>query len=167
MLLREGEHLVVVDQVRLARNAVVDDVVEATREVDLEAVREMAAVVEPEREHGVSGLHEREVDGHVRLRPRVGLDVRVLGAEQALRPVDRELLDTVDDLAAAVVALAGIPLGVLVRRHRADRLEDRRPREVLGGDQLDLPSLPLEFRVEQLGDVGIDLVEPGGTKAVE
>jgi hypothetical protein len=31
----------------------------------------------------------------------------VLGPEELLRPVDRELLDLVDDLAAAVVALPG------------------------------------------------------------
>ena len=49
VLRREREHLVVVDQVRLARDAVVDDRVEAAREVDLEPVREVAAVVEAER----------------------------------------------------------------------------------------------------------------------
>ena len=47
VLLREREHLVVVDDVRLARDAVVGDRVEPAGEVDLEPVREMAAVVEP------------------------------------------------------------------------------------------------------------------------
>ena len=37
----------------------------------------------------------------------------MLGAEQRLRPLDRELLDLVDDLAAAVVALAGSPSAYL------------------------------------------------------
>ena len=46
VLLRELEHLVVVDEVRLARDAVVDDRVEPPREVDLEPVRQVAAVVE-------------------------------------------------------------------------------------------------------------------------
>jgi hypothetical protein len=32
----------------------------------------------------------------------------VVGAEELLRAVDRKLLDFVDDLAAAVVALAGV-----------------------------------------------------------
>ena len=47
--------------------------------------------------------------------PAVRLHVRVLGAEQLLRAIDGEFLDDVDHLAAAVVAPAGIPLGVLVR----------------------------------------------------
>ena len=157
VLLREREHLVVVDEARLPRDAVVDDRVEPPREVDLEAVGQVAAVIEPEREHRVARLHQPEVHGHVRLRARVRLHVRVLGPEERLRPVDRELLDLVDDLAAAVVALAGVPLGVLVRRHRPDRLEHRGPGEVLRGDQLDLVALPLELGAEQLGDVGVDL----------
>ena len=73
----------------------------------------------------------------------------MLGAEERLRALARELLDLVDDLAAAVVALAGVALGVLVRRRRADRLEHARPGEVLGRDQLDLAALPLELAPEQ------------------
>ena len=84
----------------------------------------------------------------------------MLGAEQLLRPVDRQLLDLVDDLAAAVVAPARVALGVLVRRHARDRLEHARPGEVLGGDQLDLPALALELLADQLGDLGVDLGEP-------
>ena len=44
-----AQHLVVVDHVRLARDAVVRDRVEPPAEVDLEAVREVAAVIELER----------------------------------------------------------------------------------------------------------------------
>ena len=113
-------------------------------------------MVEPEREDRVARLQHGEVDGHVRLGAGVRLDVRVLGAEERLRAVDRELLDLVDDLAAAVVALARIALGVLVRRHAADRLEHARPGEVLGRDQLDLAALALELAAEQLRDLGVD-----------
>ena len=107
-------------------------------------------------EDRVARLQQREVRGHVRLRAGVRLNVRVLGAEQLLRAVDRELLDLVDDLAAAVVAPARIALGVLVRRHGADRLEHARPGEVLGRDQLDLAALPLELAPEEVGDLRID-----------
>ena len=81
--------------------------------------------------------------------PACGWTFACSAPKSVLRAVDRELLDLVDDLAAAVVALAGIALGVLVRRHRADGLEDARPGEVLGRDQLDLAALPLELAAEQ------------------
>ena len=121
----------------------------------------MPAVIEPEREHRVAGLHRREVDGHVGLGAGVRLDVRMLRPEQRLRTVDRELLDLVDDLAAAVVALAGISLRVLVRGHAPGRLEHRRPGEVLRGDQLDLAALTGELAAEQRRDLRIDTGEPG------
>ncbi len=128
VLARERAHLLLVDDARLARDAVVDDRVQPSREVDLQAVGQMAAVVEPQREDGVARIEQPEVHRHVRLRAGVRLDVRVLCAEQRLRPVDRELLDLVDDLAPAVVAPSGIPLGVLVGRNRADGLQDARAR---------------------------------------
>ena len=157
----EGEcaHLVVVDETRLTRNAVVNDRVEPSREVDLEAMGQMATVIETEREHRVTRLHQPEVHRHVRLRTGMWLHVHVLGTEEVLRPVDRELLDPVDDLAAPVVPLARVPLGVLVRRHRPDGLEHGRPGEVLRCDQLDLVALPLELLLQQSGDLGVDLGE--------
>src|SRR5829696_9249850 len=54
VFLREVEHVVVVDHVRLAGDAVVDDRVEAAREVDLEAMCEVAAVGELERQDRVA-----------------------------------------------------------------------------------------------------------------
>ena len=56
----------------------------AAGEVHLEAVGEVAAVVEREPEHPVARLEHREVDGHVGLRTGVRLHVRVLGAEERL-----------------------------------------------------------------------------------
>ena len=54
----------------------------------------------------VAGLEQRHVDGVVGLGAGVRLDVGVLGAEQLLGAVDRQLLGDVDLLAAAVVAAA-------------------------------------------------------------
>ena len=123
VLTREGEDVVVVDEVGIARDAVVDNSVEPPGEVDLETVREVTAVRELEREDRVARLETREVHRHVGLGAGVRLDIRVLGAEERLRAVDRELLDLVDDLAAAVVPPARVALRVLVRPHVADRFE--------------------------------------------
>ena len=159
MLHGEPPHFVEVDETGLAVDAVADDVVELAGEVDLEPVREVAAVVEPHRKNRVARLQAAEVDAHVRLGARVRLHVRVLGAEERLRPVDRELLDLVDDLAATVVAAPGVALGVLVRRDAPDRLEHGRPGEVLRSDQLDRAPLALELAPDQLDEVRIDVRE--------
>ena len=80
--------------------------------------------------------------------PACGLDVGVLGAEQLLGAVDRQLLGDVDLLAAAVVAAAGVALGVLVGQHRADRFEHRLRHEVLRGDHLQRALLAPQLGVE-------------------
>src|SRR4029079_10406831 len=160
-LFRRCTHLVEVDERRVAVDSVADEVVELSGEVDLEAVREMPAVVETHGENGVPRLEAAEVDGHVRLRAGMRLHVRVVGAEELLGAVDRELLDLVDDFAATVVAPSGIALGVLVRRHAAHSLEHAWPGEVLRGDQLYLAALALELPLEEGSGLGINLRQPG------
>ena len=93
-------------------------------------VRQVPAVREIHAEHGVAQLQRRHVDGNVGLRARMRLHVGVLGAEQGLRAVDRQLLGAVHEFAAAVVALAGIALGVFVGEHRAHRFEHRFGNEI-------------------------------------
>ena len=64
------------------------------------------------------------------------LHVGVLGAEELLGAVAGQVLHHVHELAAAVVALAGIAFGVLVGEDRARGLQHRLADEVLRGDQL-------------------------------
>ena len=92
-------------------------------------------------------------------RAGVGLDVGELRAEQALRAVDREGLDDVDELAAAVVAASGVALGVLVGQDRTLGLEHGARDEVLARDHLEGVALPAELLLECGGDLGVDLGE--------
>src|SRR5690606_13715916 len=136
--------------------AIRDDLEELAREVRPRAVREVAAEGERERENRVARPRHREVRGHVGLRARVGLDVGVLAAEELLRPLDGEALHLVHHLAAAVVAAAGIALGVLVGEDAAHRLEHRPRDEVFAGDQLEPLRLALGLLRDQGGDGRVD-----------
>ena len=98
-------------------------------------------------------------------RAGVGLDVGEAGAEQLLGALDGEGFGDVDELAAAVVALAGIALGILVGHDRALRLEHGAGDDVLGGDQLDLVLLAAELLADGVGDLGIGLGERVGEEA--
>ena len=97
------------------------------------------------------GVHHRGVG----LRAGVRLDVGELGAEQGLDPVDRELLDHVNVLAAAVVALARVALGVLVGQHRTLRLHHSPGGVVLRGDHLQAVTLAGQLGVDLRGDLRI------------
>jgi hypothetical protein len=80
---REPLDLVHVDPVS-SGDAVGDDVVELAGEVQLHAVRQVAAVGQVHAQDRVARVEQREVDGHVGLRARVRLHVGVLGAEERL-----------------------------------------------------------------------------------
>ena len=108
-------------------------------------MRQVPARGEVHGEDGVAGLQQREEDRLVGLAARVGLDVGEARAEELAGPLDRQRLGHVDELAAAVVALARIALGVLVRHHRALRLEHGAADDVLRRDQLDLVALAAEL----------------------
>jgi hypothetical protein len=82
-------------------------------------VGEVAAFGQAHAHDGVAGLQEGQEHGLVGLRAGVRLHVGGFGAEQLLDAVDGQLLGDVDVLAAAVVALAGVALGVLVGQLRA------------------------------------------------
>ncbi len=68
---------------------------------------EVPAVGERQAHDLVAGVDQRVQHGSVRGGARVGLDVRVLGAEEALGAVDRDGLGDVDLFAPAVVAAPG------------------------------------------------------------
>ena len=159
VLVREPRELVVVDPLVLFAHAVRNDGVELAREIQRVAVREVSAVREVHAEDRVARLEQRQVDAHVRLRAGVRLHVGMLGAEERLGAADGERFDDVDELAAAVVALAGIALRVLVGEHRAGRFEDGRADEVLGRDQLEAARLAVGFLADGVGDFRVGRFE--------
>ena len=151
----QPHELLVVDALVVLADAVGHDVEVLAGEVERVAVGEVPAVGEVHPEDRVPGLAGRHVDGGVGLGARVGLHVRVVRAEDLLRAGDREALHHVHELAAAVVAPAGVALRVLVREDRAERLEHRLGDEVLGGDHLELAALPLGLVADGFRHLGV------------
>ena len=92
--------------------------------------------------------------------PECGWTLAKSAAEQRLGPLDGQGLDLVDEFAAAVVAPAGIALGVFVGQHRALGLQHRPRDDVLRGDQLDLVLLAAELAADGFEDSRIGLGQP-------
>ena len=155
MLARQGGELVEVDPLGLGVDAIADRRIPAAREVQLHAVSQVPPLGQVHRQDAVADLERGEEDRLVGRGPRVGLDVGVLGPEQLLDPVDRQPLGPVDELAAAVITLAGQPLGILVGQDRADRLHHRGTGVVLRGDQLQLVALAVFLVPDRLEDLRV------------
>ena len=119
----------------------------------------MAALVEAHAEDGVARLEHGQVGGQVGVGAGVRLDVGVLGAEELARPAAGQVLGLVDDLVAAVVALARVALRVLVGEHRPGGGHHRSRGEILRRDELQGGVLPLLLApddVEELAILGHD-----------
>ena len=149
---------VVVDTFVLFADAVRHYFISLAGEVELVTVGEVTAVRQIEAHDGVAGRKHGAVGRLVGLRAGMRLDVGVLGAKELLGSITSQVLDDVGILAAAVVAFAGIPFGVLVGEDAADGFQDRFRREVLAGDQARMPSGVLAFHLVLDGfvDFGID-----------
>jgi hypothetical protein len=140
-----GESLdfVVVDQPGGDVDTVLHGVVQLARRRHFGTVGQVAAVGQAHAEQGIAGLQQRQINRAVGRRPGVRLNVGVIGTEQQLGAIDRQLLDLIHMLAATVVTLAGIALGILVGQAAALSLHDALAGVVLGGDQLDMVFLTL------------------------
>jgi len=148
----QAADLVHVDLLGLPVHVVADELVEDAGAVQGVAVGEVAAVGQIQAQHGVARLQDGEVHRHVGLGAAVGLHVGVLGPEELLGAGAGEILDGVDVDAAAVVPAAGIALGVLVGEVAAHGLHDRPGSVVLGGDELQMMALALDFKLQGLED---------------
>ena len=165
VLAREARHLVHVDAMVLPPHRIGHHLEPLARHVHRRAVRQVPARRQAQPHEGVARLHQRHEGGLVGGRARVRLHVGEAALEHLLGALDRQRLDLVDVLAAAVVAVAGIALGVLVGEHRAGRLQHRARHHVLRCDQLDLILLAFELAADHAGDLRIALGERGGEEA--
>ena len=93
--------------------------------------------------------------------PECGCTLAIAGTEQRLDPVDRQRLDDVDVLAAAVVAAARVTLGVLVGQHAALGLHRGHRGEVLRGDHLQRVLLATDLAADVLGDLRVGDLQRG------
>ena len=116
-------------------------------------------MVEVKTQEGIARIEHSHVHAHVGLRPRVRLNVDVLGAEELLGAVAGEVLDRVHELASAVVPPAGISLGILVGEDRSDDLHDALGDVVLRGDQFEGVGLAILLLLADSPDLGVDLFE--------
>ncbi len=83
------------------------------------------------------------------------LDIDVFGTENLLAPLNRQIFNGIRMLAAAVVPLTRVALGVFVGEQRPLGGKHRRTGEVFRGNQEQFFTLPDLFRLNRGIDLGI------------
>jgi hypothetical protein len=95
--------------------------------------------------NGIAQLQQGKIHGKVCLCAGMGLDVGVLCPKQLAGAPDGNVLYLVHIDAAAVVALAGQTLGVLIGQDAAHSRHHSGRNDVLAGDQLNVLALTGQF----------------------
>jgi hypothetical protein len=167
MLGGQTRHLLHVDGLVVLAHGVGHRLEPLARHVDRRAVGQVAARRQIEPEERIARLQQGEEDRLIGLAARgIRLHIGEFAVEQLADALDRQFLGDVDELAAAVIALSGIALGVFVGHHRALRLENGAGDDVFRSDQLDLVALAAKLQLDGAGDLGIGLGEAGAEKGV-
>ena len=156
-LLRDAVDLVIIEHLRLVVEGVGNLMEVLTGNVDRASVGEMTAVSEVKTHVGVARLEHRLEGGKVRGSAGVRLDVGVLGAEELAGALAGDLLRLIDAVAAAVVTLAGIALGILVGQAGAHGQHDGGRDDILGSDQFNVALLTLIFLLYGCAHFGVVL----------
>ena len=141
----QRRHLIIVDAAVLRTHPVLDRVEPLTGLVRRRAMRQMPARGEVHAKDRIAGLQKRGEHALIGLTARIRLHIGKVTAKERLRPVDGKVFGHIDELAAAVIAPAGIALGIFVRQHGPLRVHHRPADDVLGCDQLDLIALAGQF----------------------
>ena len=153
----EGDLLdgVVVEKLGGGIQAVLGDLVEGAAEVGLQAMAQVAAALDGKAQDRVARLEERHERRDVGVGAAVRLDVGKAALEELLGALAGDVLDLVVELAAAVVALAGVALGVLVGEPAAGRVHHGGRDVVLAGDEFERRCLAVGFLGHEGRDVRI------------
>ena len=141
---------IVIDLLGLFAHAVLRYGIEFAGEIRRMSVGEMATVREIHSENFVARFQHREINGHVRLCTAMRLNVYMLASEQSLRAIDRQLLRSIDILAAAIPALSRITFCVFVRKNAALRFHHRPAGEIFRRDQFDIFALTFFLRHDRV-----------------
>ena len=118
---------------------------------------EVAAVVQLHPHHGIPRFQQGEVDGHIGLRPAVGLDVGVLCPEEFLGAFYGQAFHHVHVFATAVVAPTRVAFRVLVADNAGTGSQHRLAGVILRCDKDDGLALAAVFSLKRLGNFGVQI----------
>ena len=147
--------LIIVDAAGFGIKAVGNRFVQDAGCIDRGSVGKVSAHGEVESHEDVARTEAGHDNGHIGLGTGVRLDIGVLGIIQFAETVDGELLNLVHHLAPAIIALSGIPFGVLVGADGAHGFHYLVGNIVFRGNQFKARRLAVVLFLDEVEDLKI------------
>ena len=117
----------------------------------------MSSLIEVKPQESISGLQHGEQNGCIGLRTRVGLHVGVFGTEKFLYSFDCKGFHLVNNLAASVITVSGISLGVFVSKIRPHSFHNFGAYKIFGGNEFHSFQLALVFSFNELENLWVSI----------
>ena len=146
---------VVIKQLGRWIEPVLGDLVEGAAEVWLEAVAQVTTALDWQAEDQITWIKECHERRDVGVGAAVRLHVGEPTLEELLGALAGDVFDLVVKLTAAVIALAGVALGVLVGQPTAGRVHHGGRDMIFAGDEFKRARLTVGFLGHERSDVGI------------
>src|SRR5208282_1802425 len=153
---------VVIDGLGFFGYAVRNDLVSLAREIQRMSMGEVSAMRQVQPKNRVAGLQHRGVSRLIGLRSRVRLHVGMFRAKKFLHPLARQSLDHVGKFASAVIALARIPLRILIGEYRPGSFQHSLADKIFRGNELQTFMLAANFVVDSGCNLRINFIEWAG-----
>lgn len=150
LALRDFTNFVHVETARLLIRTIRNLLEILAGEAYLPTMRQVTAVGNRNAHNFVAVLQKRAINGAIRGRTGIRLNVHVFAAEEFLTARNREILDLVDILVSFVITRGRITLRILVCKSRTTRLEDVLYRVTFRRDHLERRSLKLRLLLDQI-----------------
>ena len=155
--------LVEIDQRVFLADAILNGIQPFARHVRCSAMGQMPACGQRHTENRITGLQQRKIHRPVRLRTRMGLNVRKSTSEELFCAINCQFFRNIHEFTATVISAPRIAFGIFVGQHRTRCFEHRLGNDIFRGNQLDLILLAGKLSADRLVQFRVRLPE-GGTE---
>jgi len=119
----------------------------------------MSAGGEIETHKCIARLQQSKEHSLIGLAAGIRLHIGEFAIKQPAHALNSQCLGNIDKLAATIITPARIALGIFVGQDRTLRLKHSLRDDILGCYQFDLIALAVEFLVDRIENLGIDVGE--------
>jgi hypothetical protein len=117
----------------------------------------MTTHAQVETQDRIARLENSQKQRSIGLGAAMGLNIRIITAEDLFEPVNSQLLDLIYDLTPSIISAARVAFRIFIGKYGPHRLHDGLRSKVLGGYQFDSMTLTFQFFPDEIKDKGVVL----------
>ena len=148
-------HFLHVDHACFLINSIRYEIEKLSREVDWTTMGEVSTMGEIHAQHLVAGVQCGKINSHICLAAGMGLNISIFRLKQFPGSVDCQIFYNIGIITTAIIALTGIPFGILIGEDRTLRLKYCLTDDIFRSNKFKIVALTIQFISYSSVDLGI------------